>query len=109
MMYLYDIKLIHPRTALCEPLHPSGFLGNTGFYLEFNERLYPDKVRVLATNQCREVKPGDVVKVPALSWDTYTLQDGRTVYAIKEEVMLAVIEGFDDEVQYVPVEETNVH
>ncbi len=110
-----------PGQALCEMIAPAGFaegglyadhnagtrkvhnsdsdttVGEDGEYdVEVAHEYYPVLARVLVTYRCREVRPGDVVRITAMNYEEVDLEDGRSFKVIAEKTMLAVIEGFDE-------------
>jgi hypothetical protein len=90
-----DIRLRWPRTAIVDVLPPTGFVTG-GLIAEYNRALYPVLARVLVTHECREVKPGDVVRFTAMNFEDAETYDGRTFAVMYEKCMMAVIEGFDE-------------
>lgn len=90
-----DIHLRWPRTAIVDVLPPTGFVTG-GLIAEYHSALYPVLARVLVTNECREVKPGDVVRFTAMNFEDAETDDGRTFAVMHERCMMAVIVGFDE-------------
>jgi hypothetical protein len=110
------LELIWPQTAIVDILKPTGF-GVGGLYVDHNagtrnvkvhdselgdydvdvaHEYYPILARVLVTHQCREVKPGDVVRFAPMNHRDSERPSGQTVIVMHEKSMMAVVEGFDE-------------
>lgn len=91
-----DLQLVHPRQVYMDVFLPSGIDPQSGLFIEYDERLYPFLGRILkASDDCRYVRVGDVVTYPPMVYDELIERNGRMIYTTREDMLDAVIEGYD--------------
>ena len=80
-------------TAFIAPFFSSG-MTQKGLYVEMPSAIYPVFARVVQTNRCEYVEPGDVVRFKENTYDAIDLTEGR-IYVISEANIEVILDGYD--------------